>query len=89
MEVTLGNPGLSIKGRLSFDTMNFRDVTRAKGAYTYRYVTNEDEPDLSKGTYIRVEEGTNTLDYSVNANGNKKSLQNCILITNAGLANMI
>lgn len=66
-------PGLSIKGRLSFDTMNFRDVTRAKGAYTYRYVTNEDEPDLSKGTYIRVEEGTNTLDYSVNANGNKKS----------------
>ena len=65
-------PGLSIKGRLSFDTMNFRDVTRAKGAYTYRYVTNEDEPDLSKGTYIRVEEGTNTLDYSVNANGNKK-----------------
>lgn len=64
--------GLSLKGRLSFDTMNFRDVTRAKGAYTYRFMIDEDETDLSKGTYTRVEQGTNTLDYAVNANGNKK-----------------
>lgn len=64
--------GLSVKGRLSFDSLNYRDVTRAKGAYTYRFMTDENETDLSKGTYTRVEEGTNTLDYAVNANGNKK-----------------
>lgn len=64
--------GLSMKGRLSFDTMNFRDVNRSKGVYTYRFMIDENETDLGKGVYTKVEEGTNTLDYGVSANGSKK-----------------
>lgn len=64
--------GLSLKGRLSFDTLNFRDVIRATGSDIYRFMIDENETDLSKGTYTLIEQGSNTLDYAVSANGNKK-----------------
>lgn len=64
--------GLSLKGRLSFDMLNYRDVVRATGSDVYRFMIDENETDLSKGTYTLVEQGSNTLDYAVSANGNKK-----------------
>lgn len=66
--------GLSLRGRLSFDALNYRNITRAKGVYTYQFTIDENETDISKGTYTKVADGTTVLDYAVNANSNRKTL---------------
>jgi len=66
--------GLSLRGRLSFDALSYRNVTRAKGIFTYKYTIDETETDLNNGSYTKLSDGTNTLGYDVNANGNKKTV---------------
>ena len=66
--------GLSAKGRLSFDAYSFRNVRRTKNMWTYQYsLADENETDLTKGTYRRISEGTNTLGYGVDANSNRRT----------------
>ena len=67
-------PGLSTRARMSFDSNGYRNITRFKNLWTYQYSLNdENETDLSKGTYRRIFEGTNTLSYGVNANSNRRT----------------
>ncbi len=66
--------GLSVRGRLSFDSYGYRNVRRIKNLWTYQYsLANENETDLTKGTYRRIWEGTNTLTYDVSANSNRRT----------------
>ncbi|MDR6197148.1 TonB-dependent receptor [Siphonobacter sp. SORGH_AS_0500] len=66
--------GLSLRGRLSFDSYSYRNVRRVKNLWTYQYsLADENETDLSKGTYRRIWEGTNTLSYDVSANSNRRT----------------
>lgn len=65
--------GLSARARLSFDSYGFRNVRRTKAYYTYQYALgNDQETDLTKGTYIKVGDGVNTLSYDVSANSNRR-----------------
>jgi TonB-linked SusC/RagA family outer membrane protein len=66
--------GLSVRGRLSFDALNWRDVTRGKSFYSYRFTIPEEETDLTKGSYSKTGDGTNILSYDVNANGSRRTL---------------
>lgn len=71
--------GLSSRVRLSFDNLNFRNVSRPLSGSTYNYnllpgiqadtVTNL----AAAGTYVTVRQGNGTLDYQVNANGTRRT----------------
>ena len=68
-------PGLSARARLSFDVVNTRNVSRIKSYSTYQYVTDENQPDLSKGQYLLVgSAGNNTLSYDVSGNGTRRTV---------------
>ena len=61
--------GLSAKARATFDNSNWRNVHRLRSYKTYSYVVDENETDLSKGTYAVVDDPDTTLGYDVYANG--------------------
>jgi TonB-linked SusC/RagA family outer membrane protein len=66
--------GLSVRARLSFDAVNWRDVTRGKSFYSYRFTIPEEATDLTQGTYSKTTDGTNILSYDVGANGRRRTL---------------
>ncbi|UOE46529.1 TonB-dependent receptor [Mucilaginibacter sp. SMC90] len=71
--------GLSTRVRLSFDNDNYRNVNRPLSNVTYQYLLNpgvsDTETDLeTNGHYVIVNNGTNTLDYQVNANGSRRTV---------------
>ncbi|MCH4099599.1 MAG: TonB-dependent receptor [Prevotella sp.] len=67
--------GLSLTGRLSFDTYNYRNVARTKGYKAYQYSVDENATDLlNNGTYTTVRNGDETLGYSVSAGGTRYTL---------------
>lgn len=66
--------GLSLTGRLSFDTYSYRDVARKKGYKAYQYSVDDNATDLSTGTYSTVTNGSETLGYSVTAGGTRYTL---------------
>lgn len=68
--------GLSARTRLSFDTSQYRYVTRTKTPPLYEFVIDPEDPDLSNGEYILRREGTagGVLGYSVSANSSRKTL---------------
>lgn len=61
--------GLTAKGRISFDNSNWRNVNRHRSYKSYTFSIDENETDLSKGTYSSVGDGNTTLGYDVIANG--------------------
>lgn len=61
--------GLSSKVRVTFDNNNWRHVRRIRMYKSYSFSIDENETDLSKGTYSSVKDEDTTLDYSVDANG--------------------
>lgn len=66
--------GLSAKVRLSFDSFSYRNVNRGKSYFTYQYaIADDQETDLSKGTYTKVTDGTNNLGYDVAANSERRT----------------
>lgn len=66
--------GLSTRVRLSFDSYNYRNVTRAKSYYTYQWAIADDQAtDLSQGTYTKITDGSNNLSYDVAANSNRRT----------------
>lgn len=67
-------PGLSGRARLSFDVNNYRNVTRKRAYDSYVYSVNDTISDLSKGTYYRITTGNSVLDYTVGANGDRRTL---------------
>lgn len=71
--------GLSAKARLSFDVNNFRNVTRDRSYDSYVYSINDTVTDLSKGTYYRINTGNSVLGYDVDANGDRRTLQELYL----------
>lgn len=68
--------GLSAKIRYSFDTYNYRNVTRSRTPELWEFTIDPEEADLTKGTYIQHREASDggKLGYSVNANASRKSL---------------
>ncbi len=67
--------GLSGRARLSFDSYGYRNVRRTMVYPTFQYALgNDQETDLTKGTYIKVGDGNNTLSYDVSANSNRRTL---------------
>lgn len=66
--------GLSTKARLSFDALNYRNVSRSRSFDSYAFSIADTATDLSTGTYSRLSTGTNILDYNVNSNGNRRTL---------------
>lgn len=71
--------GLSASVRLSFDADNYRNVARSRGYNAYKFSIAETETDLSKGTYANVRTGSETLGYSVSANGTRYTLVEAML----------
>lgn len=71
--------GLSATLRFSFDAMNYRNVTRSRGYNAYKFSISETETDLEKGTYANVRTGSETLGYSVSANGTRYTLLEAML----------
>jgi len=66
--------GLSTRARLSFDSYSYRNVSRFKSYYTYSYsLADDQETDLSKGTYTKITDGTDNLGYEVAANSNRRT----------------
>lgn len=66
--------GLSTRVRLSFDSYNYRNITRSKSYYTYKWSIADDQAtDLSTGTYTKVTDGSNNLSYDVAANSNRRT----------------
>ena len=66
--------GLSTRVRLSFDSYNYRNITRSKSYYTYKWSIADDQAtDLSAGTYTKVTDGSNNLSYDVVANSNRRT----------------
>ncbi|WP_442587692.1 SusC/RagA family TonB-linked outer membrane protein [Pedobacter sp. AW31-3R] len=66
--------GLSAKVRLSFDSFSYRNVNRGKSYLTYQYaIADDQETDLTKGTYTKVTDGTNNLGYDVAANSERRT----------------
>lgn len=72
-------PGLSSKVRLSFDNLNFRNVTRSLNGSTYEYlllpgISADTVTDLAtSGTYETIRQGDGTLGYDVGANGRRRT----------------
>lgn len=71
--------GLSATVRLSFDADNYRNVTRSRGYNAYQFSISETETDLSKGNYTNVRTGSETLGYTVTANGTRYTLLEAML----------
>lgn len=71
--------GLSSRARLSFDNLNYRNVSRPLSGSTYKYnlspgVLADTVTDIiANGTYQTIQQGNGTLDYQVNANGQRRS----------------
>lgn len=65
--------GLSFRTRFAYDAQNFRNITRQRNYSTYRFVTDENETDLSKGRYEELSTGDGLLGFSIGANGSRKS----------------
>lgn len=72
-------PGLSSRVRLSFDNLNYRNVTRSLNGSTYEYlllpgVSADTVTDLAaSGTYETIRQGDGTLGYDVGANGRRRT----------------
>jgi len=72
-------PGLSSRVRLSFDNLNYRNVTRSLNGSTYEYlllpgVLADTVKDLAaSGTYETIKQGDGTLNYDVGANGRRRT----------------
>ncbi|PZP48605.1 MAG: hypothetical protein DI598_09835 [Pseudopedobacter saltans] len=71
--------GLSSRVRLSFDNLNYRDVSRKLNGSTYQYLL---KPGIladtvtnvgAAGTYQTINQGDGTLGYDVNANGSRRT----------------
>ena len=71
--------GLSATLRFSFDANNYRNVSRSRGYNAYKFSISETETDLSKGSYANVKTGSETLGYSVSANGTRYTLLEAML----------
>ena len=65
--------GLSFRTRFAYDAQNFRNISRKRNYSTYRFITDENEPDLSKGRYEELSTGDGLLGFEINANGSRKS----------------
>lgn len=65
--------GLSSKARISFDSNNWRNVHRLRSYKSYSFSIDENETDLSKGSYSSVQDDDTTLGYDVYANGWKSA----------------
>lgn len=65
--------GLSFRTRFAYDAQNFRNITRQRNYSTYRFITNENETDLSKGRYEELTTGDGLLGFNIAANGSRKS----------------
>ena len=66
--------GLSVKARLSFDSYNYRNILRRQAYFTYQYsLADDQDPDLTKGSYTKIGDGNNVLSYEVNANSNRRT----------------
>jgi TonB-linked SusC/RagA family outer membrane protein len=71
--------GLSSRVRLSFDNLNYRNVSRPLSGSTYKYnllpgVLADTVTDLAaNGTYQTINQGNGTLDYQVTANGQRRT----------------
>lgn len=65
--------GLSIRTRFAFDAQSFRNITRQRNYSTYRFTIDENETDLSKGTYEEMSTGDQQLNFDLDANGSRKS----------------
>lgn len=72
-------PGLSSRVRLSFDNLNFRNVTRSLNGSTFEYlllpgISADTVTDLAaSGTYETLRQGDGTLGYDVGANGRRRT----------------
>jgi TonB-linked SusC/RagA family outer membrane protein len=66
--------GLSAKTRLSFDALNYRNVSRSRSFDSYAYSIDDTATDLSTGTYSRLSTGNKIMDYNVTSNGNRRTL---------------
>ncbi len=65
--------GLSVRTRFAFDAQSFRDIKRKRNYSTYKYTINENEPDLTKGTYEEMSTGDEQLEFALNTNASRKS----------------
>lgn len=71
--------GLSSRVRLSFDNLNYRDVSRKLNGSSYQYillpgVIADTVTDLAgSGTYETIKQGDGTLGYDVAANGHRRT----------------
>lgn len=65
--------GLSFRTRFAFDAQNFRDITRKRNYSTYRFTIDENETDLSKGSYEEMSTGDGLLGFAVSADGSRRS----------------
>jgi TonB-linked SusC/RagA family outer membrane protein len=65
--------GLSVRGRFAFDAQSYRNITRKRNYSTYNYTIDENETDLSKGTYTQITTGDEQLLFELDANSNRKS----------------
>lgn len=71
--------GLSSRVRLSFDNLNYRNVTRSLSGSAYEYLLKEGVladtvTDLAAaGTYETIREGNGTLSYDIAANGHRRT----------------
>jgi len=65
--------GLSVRARFAFDAQSYRDITRKRNYSTYRFTIDENETDLSKGTYEEMSTGDQQLEFALAANGSRKS----------------
>lgn len=65
--------GLSVRARFAFDAQSFRDITRKRNYSTFKYTIDENETDLSRGSYEEMTTGDEQLEFALNANGSRKS----------------
>lgn len=79
--------GLSATVRFSFDSDNYRNVSRKRGYNAYKYSISESETDLSQGTYANVRTGSEELSYGVSANGTRYALLEAMVNYNRSFGN--
>ncbi len=71
--------GLSSRARLSFDNLNYRNVTRSLSGSSYKFnllpgILADTVTDLIKsGSYQTISQGNGTLDYQITANGQRRT----------------
>lgn len=75
LDMSFITKGLSARTRFAFDSQSYRNLTRARSYSTYVYsLGNDQETDLSKGTYTQVTTGTGLLGFNIAAaNTSRKS----------------